>query len=150
MHEASKSRGKAALVDSVVAGLSVADEVSVSLGLMEDTGLMSDLLETVSLCLPFAVVAVTEGGSVLMKKKTPEAGMQDAVYRAAKTGAAMGAGAAVAAAGAAGAAIPVAVGVRLMLDKYRARGLVGLRVRQRIERVRALQKAREARGQGRV
>ena len=140
-----QKREKSALIDTIATGLSFADEMSVDLGLLSETGLATELLETVSLGLPFAIVAVTEGTHVLLKKKTPKAGAQDAAYRLVKTGAAIGAGAAVAASGVAGAALPVAVGVRVLLDKYRSRALTGHRVQQRIQRVEALRRQRESR-----
>ena len=136
-------REKSALVDSIALGLSWADEVSVGLGLMEDAGLLADVLDHISTALPFVVVIVQEGGKVLFKKKTREAGVQDAGYRLMKSGAAMGAGAAVAAAGMAGAALPVAVTVRLLIDRVRSRKFTGLRVAQRIQRVQSLRSRRE-------
>ena len=140
-----QQREKSTLMDTITVGLSFADEVSVSLGLMEDTGLLSDILDSVSLGLPFAVVALTEGSNVLFKKKAPVAGAQDAAFRMVKTGAAMGAGAAVAAAGAVPATLPVAMGVRLMFDRFRSRGLTGLRVQQRTQRLKALNTQRRKR-----
>lgn len=129
-------REKSALIDSITAGLSFADEISIDLGLLEDSGLAAELLDTVSMGLPFAIIALTEGGKVLMKKKTPEAGLQDASFRVLKTGAAVGAGAAMAAVGVSGAALPVALGTRLVIEKVRSNALTGHRVRQRIKRVR--------------
>lgn len=140
-----KKREKSTLVDSIAVGLSFADEISVSLGAMEDTGLLADVLDSVSLGLPFAVVAITEGANVLLKKKAPVAGVQDAAYRMVKTGAAIGAGAAVAAAGAVPVALPAAVGVRLMFDRFRSRSLTGLRVQQRIQRLKDLTNQRQKR-----
>lgn len=138
-----RGREKSALIDSITAGLSFADEVSVDLGLLEDSGLAAELLDTVSMGLPFAVIALTEGGKVLVKKKTPEAGLQDASYRALKTGAAVGAGAAMAAVGASGMALPVALGTRLVIEKARSNMLTGHRVQQRIKRVRDLRLQRD-------
>ncbi len=138
-----RGREKSALVDSITAGLSFADEVSVDIGLLEDSGLATELLDAVSVGLPFAVIALTEGGKVLMKKKTPEAGVQDASFRALKTGASMGAGAAMAAVGAPGIALPVALGARLVIEKARSNMLTGYRVQQRIKRVRDLRLQRD-------
>ena len=139
-----KKRRHDTVVDAVSAGLSLADNVSVDLGLLEDTGIVTDTLETVSSVLPFSVIAVTEGCRVLMGKKTGVAATSDAAYRMLKTGAAMGAGAAVlAAGGGAVAALPVAVGSRLLLDRYRSKALTGHRVSQRVQRLRALRVARE-------
>lgn len=134
-----ETRSRAALTDSITTALSHLDEVSVSLGLMEDSGLLADLLGTLSLGLPFAIIAVTEQGSVILGRKTQKAALQDGSYRAFKTGAGLAAGAAVMASGlGALPAVPVAVGVRLMLDKYRSNMLTAYRVRQRSERLQAL------------
>lgn len=139
-----KKRRRDTVVDAVSAGLSLADNVSVDLGLLEDTGIVTEALETVSNVLPFSVIAVTESCRALMGKKTGVAATSDAAYRMLKTGAAMGAGAAVVAAGAGAAvALPVAVGCRVLLDRYRSKALTGHRVSQRAMRLRALRLSRE-------
>ena len=139
-----KKRRRTDVVDAVTAGLSLADNVAVDLGVLEDTGLASEMAETVAGVLPFAVIAVTEQCNVLLGKKTATAGASDATYRMIKTGAAMGAGAAAMAAGAgAMAALPVAVATRLILDKYRNRSMTGYRVSQRSQRLKALIKQRQ-------
>ncbi|NLE20989.1 MAG: hypothetical protein GX623_09260 [Clostridiales bacterium] len=144
--ETYRKRNRSALVDGITTALSHVDEVTVSLGLMEDSGLLSELLGTLSLGLPFAVIAVTEQGAVVLGRKTQKAALQDASYRMLKTGAGLAAGAAVMAAGAGALpAIPVAVGVRLALDRYRSSLLTARRVRRRTERVAALNEARRAR-----
>ncbi len=133
-----RSRQKAGLMDSITAGLSLADEVSVDLGLLSDSGL-GDALNTLSLGLPLTLIAVSEGSRVLLGRKTRTAGLQDAGYRMLKTGAAMGAGAVAVGLGAGALpAIPVAMGVRAALDHYRSRALTGRRVHQRTQRLRAL------------
>ncbi len=139
-----KKRRRTDVVDAVTAGLSLADNVAVDLGVLEDTGLASEMAETVAGVLPFAVIAVTEQCNVLLGKKTATAGASDATYRMIKTGAAMGAGAAAVAAGAgAMAALPVAVATRLILDKYRNRSMTGFRVSQRSQRLKALIRQRQ-------
>ena len=144
--ETYRKRNRSALVDGITTALSHVDEVTISLGLMEDSGLLSELLGTLSLGLPFAVIAVTEQGAVVLGRKTQKAALQDASYRMLKTGAGLAAGAAVMAAGAGALpAIPVAVGVRLALDRYRSSLLTARRVRRRTERVAALNEARRAR-----
>ena len=141
-----KKRRHDTVVDAVSAGLSLADNVSVDLGLLEDTGIVTETLETVSGVLPFSVIAVTEGCRVLMGKKTGVAATSDAAYRMIKTGAAMGVGAAVlAAGGGAVAALPVAVGSRVLLDRYRSKALTGHRVHLRTQRLRALRAAKAGR-----
>ncbi len=123
------------LSDSIAVGLSLADEVSVDLGLISDSG----LLDAASLGLPFILIAFSESSRVLMGRKTRTAGVQDGVFRLAKSGIAMGAGMIVAGLGAGALpAVPVAVGLRAMMDKYRSKALTGLRVENRIKRLRAL------------
>jgi len=140
-----KKRRRTDVVDAVTTGLSLADNVAVDLGLLEDTGLASELTEAVSGVLPFAVIALTEQCNVLLGKKTAVAGASDTAYRFIKTGAAMGAGAAAMAAGAgAAAALPVAVATRLILDRYRSRNLTGYRVSQRSQRLKALIKQQKS------
>ena len=127
------------LIDSIAVGLSLADEVSVDLGLLTDSGLLAELLDAVSIAVPFAIITVTEGSRVLLGRKTVTAGIQDAGFRIMKSGFAMGAGALVAGLGAGIVpAIPVAIGVRALMDKYRSQSLTGYRVEQRIKRLRAL------------
>ena len=130
-----QKKQSATLTDSIAAGLSLADEVSVDLGLISDNG----LLDSVSFGLPLFLIAFTEGGRVLMGKKTATAGIQDSAFRLAKTGIAMGAGAVVAGLGAGALpAVPVAMGLRALMDKYRSQAMTGLRIERRIKRLRAL------------
>lgn len=139
-----KKRRHDGVVDAVTTGLSLADNVSMDLGLLDDLGIVGETVETVSNVLPFAVIAVTEQCRVLLGKKTGVAGMSDAVYRMIKTGAAMGVGAAVTAAGAgAAAALPAAVGARMLFEHYRGRALTGHRVSLRTQRLKALSDARQ-------
>jgi len=146
MVETYQNRSRGTLTDGITTALSHLDEVSVSLGLMEDSGLLSDLMGTLSLGLPFAVIAITEQGKVVLGRKTQKAALQDGSYRALKTGAGLAAGAAAMAAGlGALPAVPIAVGVRLALDKYRGNLLTAYRVKQRGERLKALIAARESR-----
>ncbi len=141
-----QTRGRAALTDGITTALSHLDEVTVDLGLLEDTGLLGEALGAVSAALPFAVIALTEQGKVILGRKTQKAAMQDASFRFLKTGAGMAAGAAAMGLGVGALpAIPIAVGVRMLLENYRGAQLTAHRVRQRTERLRALTEAREAR-----
>ncbi len=89
------------------------------------------MLGTVSLGLPFAIIAVTEQSAVIRGRKTGKAAMQDASFRMLKTGAGIAAGSAVMATGlGALPAIPVAVGVRAMLENYRSGMMTSQRVKQ--------------------
>ena len=146
MVEKYKKRRHDTVVDAVTTGLSLADNVTVDLGLLEDTGVATEIAETVSNVLPFAVIAVTEQCKVLLGKKTGAAGAGDAAYRMVKTGAAMGVGAAVTAAGAgAVVALPAAVSARVIMDRYRGPALMGHRVSLRTQRLKALNTARLSR-----
>lgn len=146
MVEKYKKRRHDTVVDAVTTGLSLADNVTVDLGLLEDTGVATEIAETVSNVLPFAVIAVTEQCKVLLDKKTGAAGAGDAAYRMVKTGAAMGVGAAVTAAGAgAVVALPAAVSARVIMDRYRGYALMGHRVSLRTQRLKALNTARLSR-----
>ncbi len=146
MVEKYKKRRHDTVVDAVTTGLSLADNVTVDLGLLEDTGVATEIAETVSNVLPFAVIAVTEQCKVLLGKKTGAAGAGDAAYRMVKTGAAMGVGAAVTAAGAgAVVALPAAVSARVIMDRYRGHALMGHRVSLRTQRLKALNTARISR-----
>ena len=145
--ESYRKRNRSTLTDGITTALSHMDEVTVGLGLMEDSGLLSETLGTLSMGLPFAVIAVTEQGSVVLGRKSQKAAAQDASFRALKTGAGMAAGAAVMATGlGALPAIPVAVGVRVLLDRYRSSVMTAHRVAQRTERLAALNRARLSRG----
>ena len=137
-----KKRRHDTVVDAVTTGLSLADNVTVDLGLLEDTGVATEIAETVSNVLPFAVIAVTEQCKVLLGKKTGAAGAGDAAYRMVKTGAAMGVGAAVTAAGA---GAVVALSARVIMDRYRGYALMGHRVSLRTQRLKALNTARLSR-----
>lgn len=146
MVEKYKKRRHDTVVDAVTTGLSLADNVTVDLGLLEDTGVATEIAETVSNVLPFAVIAVTEQCKVLLGKKTGAAGAGDAAYRMVKTGAAMGVGAAVTAARAgAVVALPAAVSARVIMDRYRGHALMGHRVSLRTQRLKALNTARLSR-----
>ena len=146
MVEKYKKRRHDTVVDAVTTGLSLANNVTVDLGLLEDTGVATEIAETVSNVLPFAVIAVTEQCKVLLGKKTGAAGAGDAAYRMVKTGAAMGVGAAVTAAGAgAVVALPAAVSARVIMDRYRGHALMGHRVSLRTQRLKALNTARLSR-----
>lgn len=146
MVEKYKKRRHDTVVDAVTTGLSLADNMTVDLGLLEDTGVATEIAETVSNVLPFAVIAVTEQCKVLLGKKTGAAGAGDAAYRMVKTGAAMGVGAAVTAAGAgAVVALPAAVSARVIMDRYRGHALMGHRVSLRTQRLKALNTARLSR-----
>lgn len=132
-------RKKDTLMDTVTAGLSYADNVAVNLGLLEDSG----LIDSLTVAAPFAVIAVTEQMQVILGKKTGKAGFSDALQRMLRTGAALGVGALAGLAAGPAASIPAAMGTRALLSHYKSSALLGLRVLERTERLRALRERRE-------
>ena len=134
-------RKKDTLMDSVTAGLSYADNLAVDFGLLEESG----LIDSLTVAAPFAIIAVTEQMKVILGKKTGKAGFGDAVQRMARTGAAMGVGALAGLAGGPLAAIPASMGTRALLSRYKSKTLLGMRVQERTDRLRALREQREER-----
>lgn len=126
------------VVDTIAAGLTFMDEIVIDAGLLEEVGLMTELTSSVCSALPFVIIAVTEGTKVLLGRKPAATSVRDSAYRMVKTGAALGIGGAVAASAGFWAAIPVTMGVRTLFDRYRSRALTGMRVQERIERLREL------------
>ena len=126
------------VVDVLATGLNYVDELAVDAGLLEETGLMTELSGTVCTALPFAIIAATEGSKVLLGRKPAATSVKDGAFRMAKTGAALGVGAAVMSGVGFWAAIPVTMGVRALFDRYRSKALTGLRVQGRIDRLREL------------
>ena len=128
------------VVDTIATGLTYADEIAVDTGLLEETGVLTELTESVSGLLPFVVISVSEGSKVLLGRKPGVTGLKDGAYRMVKTGAAMGVGAAVSGLTGFWAAIPVTMGVRAIFDRYRSKALTGKRVEGRIKRLQELNK----------
>ena len=126
------------VVDTIAAGLTYVDEIAVDTGLLEETGLLTELTESVTGILPFMIISVSEGSKVLLKRKPGKTGLKDGAYRMVKTGAAMGVGAAVTGLAGFWAAIPVTMGVRAIFDRYRSKALTGKRVEGRIKRLQEL------------
>lgn len=129
------------VVDAIATGLTFMDEIVVDAGLLEETGLMTELTGSICSALPFVIIAVTEGTKVLLGRKPVATSVKDSAYRMVKTGAALGIGGAVAAGAGFWAALPVTMGVRTLFDRYRSRALTGMRVQGRIDRLRELNAA---------
>ena len=140
-----KKRSKDNLMDQVSLGLSYAESMTADAGLLADTGILQEVIDTAGGILPFAVIAVTEEMKVILKKKDQKTGLGDAAYRMAKTGAAMTAGAAATALGGPIAGVSAAIGIRAFLDKYKSKALTAVRVKSRTERLRALRKLNDTR-----
>ena len=138
MLENYRKRQRSTVVDAIAAGLTYMDEIAVDSGLLEETGLLSELTGSVCGALPFAIIAVQEGSKVILGLKPAANGVQDSAYRMVKTGAALGVGTAVAAGAGFWAAIPVTMGVRALFDRYRSKALTGMRVQGRITRLQEL------------
>ena len=126
------------VVDTIATGLTYADKIAVDSGLLEETGLLTELTESVTGVLPFVIISVSEGSKVLLGRKPGITGLKDGAYRMVKTGAAMGVGAAVTGLTGFWAAIPVTMGVRALFDRYRSKALTGKRVEGRIKRLQEL------------
>ncbi len=133
-----RKRQRNTVVDAIATGLTFMDEIVVDSGLLEETGLLAELTESVCGALPFAIIAVQEGSKVILGLKPAANGVQDGAYRMVKTGAALGVGGAVAAGAGFWAAIPVTMGVRALFDRYRSKALTGMRVQGRIGRLKEL------------
>ena len=135
-----KKRQHDTVVDTIATGLTYVDEIAVDTGLLEETGLLTELTESVTGFLPFMIISVSEGSKVLLGRKPGKTGLKDGAFRMVKTGAAMGVGAAVTGLTGFWAAIPVTIGVRALFDRYRSKALTGRRVEGRIRRLQELNK----------
>lgn len=133
-----KKRQHDTVVDTIATGLTYMDEIAVDTGLLEETGILTELTESVTGVLPFVVISVSEGSKILLGKKPGVTGLKDGAFRMVKTGAAMGVGAAVTGLTGFWAAIPVTMGVRALFDRYRSKALTGKRVEGRIKRLQEL------------
>ena len=151
MLDSYRKRQRNTVVDAIATGLTYVDEIAVDTGLLEETGLLAELTESVCGALPFAIIAVQEGSKVVLGLKPAANGLQDGAFRMVKTGTALGVGSAVAAGAGFWAAIPVTMGVRALFDRYRSRALTGMRVQGRISRLQELnQQLRQAQEEFRV
>ena len=126
------------VVDTISAGLTYVDKIAIDTGILEETGILTELTQSVSGILPFAIISATEGTKVLLGKKPGKTGLKDGAFRMVKSGAAMGVGAAVTGLAGFWAAIPVTMGVRAMFARYRSKALTGRRVQGRIQRLEEL------------
>ena len=126
------------VVDTISAGLTYVDRIAIDTGILEETGILTELTQSVSGILPFAIISATEGTKVLLGKKPGKTGLKDGAFRMVKSGAAIGVGAAVTGLAGFWAAIPVTMGVRAMFDRYRSKALTGRRVQGRIQRLEEL------------
>lgn len=135
-----KKRQHDTVVDTIATGLTYVDEIAVDTGLLEETGILTELTQSVTGILPFVIISATEGTKVLLRRKPGKTGLKDGAFRMAKTGAALGVGAAVSGITGFWAAIPVTMGVRALFDRYRSKALTGRRVQGRIQRLHELNK----------
>lgn len=133
-----KKRQRDTVIDAIATGLSYSDELAVDAGLLEETGILPELMNSITGALPFVIITITEGSKVLLGRKPGKTGLKDGAYRMAKTGAAMGIGGLVMGAAGFWAAIPVSMGVRALFDRYRSKALTGMRVQGRINRLKEL------------
>ena len=64
-----RKRQRDTVVDTLATGLTYMDEIAVDSGLLEETGLLTDLMQNVTGVLPFAIITVSEGAKIVLKKK---------------------------------------------------------------------------------
>ena len=140
-----KKRSRDKLVDTVALGLSCAESVTEDVGLLTDNGLLRDALSSAGSVLPFAVIAVTEEMKVVLGKKDQISMLKDSAYRMAKTGAALTIGAAAATVAGPIGAMGAAMGTHAFLDRYKSRGLTAVRLKDRVDRLKSLQKLNQKR-----
>lgn len=140
-----KKRSRDKLVDTVALGLSCAESVTEDVGLLTDNGLLRDALSSAGSVLPFAVIAVTEEMKVILGKKDQISMLKDSAYRMAKTGAALTIGAAAATVAGPIGAMGAAMGTHAFLDRYKSRGLTAVRLKDRVDRLKSLQKLNQKR-----
>jgi len=136
-----QKRQRDTLIDSLAASLTYMDEICVESGILDETGILDDLLGGACAALPFVLIAVTEQAKVLLGRKPAQTGLKDAAFRMIKSGAAMGVGACVAGTAGILAAIPITIGVRALFDQYRVKMLTGRRVIMRTQRLREMHTA---------
>ena len=135
-----KKRQHDTVVDTIATGLTYADEIAIDTGLLQETGVLTELTQSVTGILPFVIISATEGTKVLLRRKPGKTSLKDGAFRMVKTGAAMGVGAAVTGLTGFWAVIPVTMGVRALFDRYRSKALTGHRVQSRITRLQELNK----------
>ena len=63
-----RKRQRDTVVDTLATGLTYMDEIAVDTGLLEETGLLTELMENVTGVLPFAIITVSEGSKILLRK----------------------------------------------------------------------------------
>jgi len=133
-----QKRRKDTVIDTIATGLTYADEIAVESGLLEEAGLLTDVMENATGILPFAIITISEGSKILLKRKPGKTGLKDGAYRMFKSGAAIGVGSVVMGSAGLAAAIPVTMGVRALFDRYKSRALTGHRVQSRVTRLKEL------------
>ena len=74
MVEEYRRRQHDTVVDALATGLTYMDEIAVDTGVLEETGLLTELTESVCTALPFAIIAVDEGSKVLLGRKPGKTG----------------------------------------------------------------------------
>ena len=61
-----KKRQHDTVVDTIASGLTYLDEIAVDMGLLEETGIWTELTESVSGLLPFVIISASAGSKVLL------------------------------------------------------------------------------------
>ena len=70
-----RKRQQDTVVDTIAAGLTYMDEMAVDTGLLEETGLLTHTLESLTGILPFAIITVSAVSKILLKKKPGKTGL---------------------------------------------------------------------------
>lgn len=135
-----RKRQRDTLVDTIAAGLTYMDEIAVESGILEATGLLTEITGAACAALPFVVIAATESSKVILRKKPGVTALKDGGYRMVKSGVAMGMGVAMATSVGFWAALPATMGVRALFDSYKCKATTSRRVEGRIQRLKELNK----------
>ena len=72
------------VVDTISAGLTYVDRIAIDTGILEETGILTELTQSVTGILPFAIISATEGTKVLLGKKPGKTGLKDGAFRMVK------------------------------------------------------------------
>ena len=59
-----KKRQHDTVVDTIATGLTYVDEIAVETGLLEETGILTELTEGVTGLLPFVIISATGGSQI--------------------------------------------------------------------------------------
>lgn len=99
---------------------------------------LGEFVEDVLPFLPFIIIAVSEGRKVLMGKKTFQVALSDSLFRAVKTGTAMGVGAIVALLDGGLLSIPATMLIRIGFDRFKIMKSIVERLEERMQTIKQM------------